>query len=116
MTRIACPGHVACLVLLELLLGSPFFFHRCARPITRRSLDPFDFSHFCFMLGYEYVLREIIRGSRMRVRTSHCCSTHRYTDDVFVVLTLSYRCNAVRGHRTGSNNSGAEDYLRRKTT
>ena len=35
--------------------------------------------------------------------------------DVIVVLTLSHRYNAVRGHRTGSNNSGAEDYLRRKT-
>ena len=34
---------------------------------------------------------------------------------VVVVLTLTYRYNAVRGHRTGCNNSGAEDYLRRKT-
>ena len=33
----------------------------------------------------------------------------------FVALILSHRYNAVRGHRTGSNNSGAEDYLRRKT-
>ena len=33
---------------------------------------------------------------------------------VVVVLTLTHRYNAVRGHRTGSNNSGAEDYLRRK--
>ena len=32
----------------------------------------------------------------------------------FVVLTLTHRYNVVRGHRTGSNNSGAEDYLRRK--
>ena len=31
-----------------------------------------------------------------------------------VVVTLNRRCNAVRGHRTGSNNSGVEDYLRRK--
>ena len=31
------------------------------------------------------------------------------------VLTLAHRYNAVRGHRTGSNNSGAENYLRRKT-
>ena len=30
----------------------------------------------------------------------------------FVVLT--HRYNAVRGHTTGANNSGAEDYLRRK--
>ena len=28
---------------------------------------------------------------------------------VFVVLTLDHRDNAVRGHRTGSNNSGAEE-------
>ena len=36
---------------------------------------------------------------------------------VVVVLTLIHRYNAVRGHRTGSNSSGAEDYyyLRRKT-
>ena len=34
---------------------------------------------------------------------------------VVVVLTLTHRYNAVRGRRTGSNNSGAEDYLRRKT-
>ena len=32
-----------------------------------------------------------------------------------VVLTLSHGYNAVRGHRTGSNNSGMENYLRRKT-
>ena len=35
---------------------------------------------------------------------------------VAVVLTLTHHgYNAVRGHRTGSNNSGAEDDLRRKT-
>ena len=34
---------------------------------------------------------------------------------VVVVLTLTHGYNAVRGHRTGSNNSGAENYLRRKT-
>ena len=34
---------------------------------------------------------------------------------IMIVLTLSHRYNAVRGHRTGSNNSGAEDYLRRIT-
>ena len=34
---------------------------------------------------------------------------------VVVVLTLlTHRYEAVRGHRTGSNNSGAEDYLRRE--
>ena len=33
---------------------------------------------------------------------------------VVVVLTLSHRYNAVRGLRTGSGNSGAEDDLRRK--
>ena len=31
-----------------------------------------------------------------------------------VVLALTHRYNAVRGHRTGANNSGVEDYLRRK--
>ena len=34
----------------------------------------------------------------------------------FVVLTLTHRYNVVRGHRTGSNNSGAEDYFRRRKT
>ena len=29
-------------------------------------------------------------------------------DHVVVVLTLARRYNAVRGHRTGSSNSGAE--------
>ena len=33
-----------------------------------------------------------------------------------VVLTLTHGYNAVRGHRTGSNNSGAEDYPRRRKT
>ena len=28
-----------------------------------------------------------------------------------IVLTLTHGYNAVRGHRTGSNNSGAEEYL-----
>ena len=28
---------------------------------------------------------------------------------VVVVLTLTHRYNAFRGHRTGSNNSGADD-------
>ena len=28
-----------------------------------------------------------------------------------VVLTLTHRYNAVRGRRTGSNNSGVEDFL-----
>ena len=30
------------------------------------------------------------------------------------VLTFTRRYDAVLGHRTGSNSSGAEDYLRRK--
>ena len=33
---------------------------------------------------------------------------------VVVVLTLTDSYNSVRGHRTGSNDSGAGDYLRRK--
>ena len=35
---------------------------------------------------------------------------------VVVVLAFTHRYNAVRGHRTGSNSSGAEDHLRRKTS
>ena len=31
-----------------------------------------------------------------------------------LVLTFTHRYNAVRGHRTDSNNSGAENYPRRK--
>ena len=34
---------------------------------------------------------------------------------VVVVLTLTHRYNAVRRHRTGSSNAGAEIYLRRTT-
>ena len=33
---------------------------------------------------------------------------------VVAVLILTHCYNAVRGHRTGSNNSGAEVYFRRK--
>ena len=33
---------------------------------------------------------------------------------VVVVLTLTHRCNALRGHSTCSKNYGVEDYLRRK--
>ena len=33
---------------------------------------------------------------------------------VAVVLTLTCRYNVVRGHRTGSNYSGVEDYVRRE--
>ena len=33
---------------------------------------------------------------------------------VVVVLTLPHRYNAVGGHRTGSNNSGAKDCPRRR--
>ena len=32
-----------------------------------------------------------------------------------LVLTLTHPYSAVRGHRTGSDNSGVGDYLRRKT-
>ena len=44
-------------------------------------------------------------------------STEELSDTVVVTvfLTLIYRYSAARGHRKGSNNSGAEDYLRRKT-
>ena len=34
--------------------------------------------------------------------------------DVVVALTFPHRYNAARGHRTGSDTSGAEDCLRRK--
>ena len=43
------------------------------------------------------------------------CFVSRPSVVVVVVLTLTHRYNAVRGQRTGSNNSGAEDYRRRKT-
>ena len=48
---------------------------------------------------------------------SPACATSvggRYNYRPHVVLTLTHRYNAVSGHRTGSNNSGAEDYLRGK--
>ena len=34
---------------------------------------------------------------------------------VVAVLTIRRRDNEVRGHRTGSKNSGVEEYLRRET-
>ena len=37
------------------------------------------------------------------------------SDYVVVVLTVTHGYNAVRGHRTGFSNSGAENYLRGKT-
>ena len=40
--------------------------------------------------------------------------THEQVVVAVIVVTSTHRYNAVRGHRTGSNNSGAEDYLRRK--
>ena len=43
------------------------------------------------------------------------CILYEATYVVIVVLTLTHRYNAVGGHRTGSNNSGAEDYLTRKS-
>ena len=33
---------------------------------------------------------------------------------VVVVVLTSLQCNAVGGHRTGSNNSGVGDHLRKK--
>ena len=35
---------------------------------------------------------------------------------IVVVLTLTHRYNAVRGHKAGSNNSGAEDYSKQIKT
>ena len=35
--------------------------------------------------------------------------------DVVLTLLTDRHNNAVRGHRTDSNNSGAENYLRRET-
>ena len=40
--------------------------------------------------------------------TCYCCCFP-------VFLTINNRYDAVRGHRTGSTNSGVEDYLTRKT-
>ena len=54
------------------------------------------------------------RGAKS-ARSTNNYAYYVYNTAVVVVLTLTHRYNAVRGHRTGSNNSGAEDYLRRKT-
>ena len=45
--------------------------------------------------------------------SERCCSRSGIHSPV--VLTLTHRYNAIRGHRTGSNNSRAEDYLKMKT-
>ena len=67
------------------------------------------------------------RGPRHAARRTRLHIAYRLHNDVtydhtipivavvVFVLTLTHRCNAVRGHRTGSDNSGAEDYPRRKT-
>ena len=52
-------------------------------------------------------------GNTLRLRRTRTTSTW-YVTIIIVVLTLTHRRNAVRGHRTGFNNSGVEHYLRRK--
>ena len=47
-----------------------------------------------------------------RVRAFSVCTL--CSTVVVVVLTLTHRHNAVHGHRTGSHNSGMEDFPRRK--
>ena len=58
------------------------------------------------------------RISLVQIRCCVCCSLLAVVVVVVVVvLTLFSHCyNAVRGHRAGSSNSVAEEYLRRKTT
>ena len=52
---------------------------------------------------------------RLRSRQPFRVIAQHIFDVVAVVLTLTHGYNAVRGHKSGSSNSGAEDYLRRKT-
>ena len=58
-------------------------------------------------------------GVAAEVRSSQTGLWTKSKDNILLLfhffLTLTHRCNAVRGHRTCSNNSGVEDYLRRKT-
>ena len=54
------------------------------------------------------------RGTKS-TRSTNNYSYYVYNTAVVVVFTVTHRYNAVRGHGTGSNNSGAEDSLRRKT-
>ena len=61
---------------------------------------------FRYMFGFRWLRPYFIRPPELALKGGYI---------VVVVLTLTHRYNAVRGHRTGSNNSGAEDYLRRKT-
>ena len=47
--------------------------------------------------------------------TSFCSILHDNNKSLMVVgLTLTHRYNALRGHRTGSNKSGAEAFLRKE--
>ena len=55
-------------------------------------------------------LRATHAGSRMPNACYWLYQVQVYQQSV-VVLTLSHGYNAFRGHRTGSNNSGAENYL-----
>ena len=74
-------------------------------------------------LQYSYAVLQLVcrvlelHGDRPRIVLVLYCITAIPVPRtaVVVVHTLTHRHNTVRGHRTGSNNSGAEDYLRRKT-
>ena len=60
---------------------------------------------FVCLPAYSYgeVSHKIITSTKRRTRTLLVCVV------VAAVLALTHRYNAVRGHRTGSNNSGVED-------
>ena len=61
---------------------------------------------FRYMFGFRWLRPYFIRPPELALKGGYI---------VVVVLTLTHRYNAVRGHRTGSDNSEAEDYFRRKT-
>ena len=57
----------------------------------------------------------VLRTLLILPATADCYTIYYVPSAVVVYLTSTHRYNAVRGHRTGSSNSGAEDYLRRET-
>ena len=84
----------------------PHYMCQWARRLSRVKLAVILCRSMCgYISGTRY------RFQVTRVRAFSVCTL---CSNILVVLRLTRHHNAVRGHRTGSNNSGVEDYLRRK--
>ena len=125
-------------ICIFVLIKSPFFLGEAnvkvlplppvvVAPIVLESTVPHGLPK-CYARLVETVLyrRSLYLGTSQRVpwrlaggqggRVASPCHRGIMFGHCFVVVpTLPHRYNAVRGHRTGPDNSGAGDYLRRKT-